>query len=91
MSKLQTALLWLTVPALFTLRMTTTRVARRNEMRTIFIDSVSRLMLVGAIIWMVVRGSWGTVAILIGLLAVLIVLRAMTVAFMVARAGAAHR
>ena len=91
MSKLQNALLWLTVPALFTLRLTPTRLAHRTEMRTIFIDSVSRLMLVAATLWMVVRGDWATAGILLGLLAVLIVVRALTIAWLIARANAAHR
>ncbi len=91
MSKLQTALLWLTVPALFTLRLTDTRLARRQEMRTVFIDSISRLMLVAATLWMIVVGNWGTAALLIGLLAALTLIRALTTAWLLGQAKAAHR
>ncbi len=91
MSKLHNALLWLTVPALFTLRLTATRAAHREQVRTVFIDALSRLMLVAATLWMLVLGNWSTAAVLVGLLAALTLIRALTTAWLIARANAAHR
>ncbi len=60
-------------------------------MRTVFIDSISRLMLVAATLWMIVLGNWGTAALLVGLLAALTLIRALTTAWLIGRAKAAHR
>jgi hypothetical protein len=91
MSKLSDTLLWLTAPGVLTMRRSATPLSRREGLGLLLTDSLTRLLLLGALVWMLAIGNWGIAALMAGLLVMLAVLRAFTTAWLLRRTGVGRR
>jgi Na+-driven multidrug efflux pump len=78
MSRLLDALLWLTVPSLAMSRRAEAQLDGRTQLRVSVVDSLTRVTLIAATLWMAATGNWGTALLFAGLLAALAVLRYLT-------------
>ncbi|HEX5371078.1 MAG TPA: hypothetical protein VFY10_16865 [Dehalococcoidia bacterium] len=82
MGKVTDIVLWLFVPGLLTMRRSSTPLSRAQSGGLLLTDTITRLLLLGAMLWMIAIEKWEIAALLAVLLVVIATLRALTTAYL---------